>query len=429
MDTLFFKTIRRSVYLEKSKANVLSELANVLFASPRVEDIFERDSDAAKSFSALKAELSKGVSRRKIFTIIIDFKKIMVGYIFDDGLNLHYLDNEKNQVVFQYFKRNEHRIKEKIKYLSDLLAKKDLSQDELLELLILIDCHLALLMFASNVMVELTYSQKQDQVFHKLFKDDESLYYRGHSDSDFKFSPSIYRNLKIKDSTLNLHSLEEIYSNRGIVKKYCAIFSKDEFSIDYQFLAYIQHSCAYSPFLDFTSDEDVAKVFATYETNYNSYRFNDAALFAFHPYPTQKDHTLEKCLSNYEVSYHEKRLTYKSKVYGKPVWSCVLTDFSPSYAFNDKQCNDRMKYQKGSFLFVYKCVIVNGRICMTYDSGFFMKMVIKRKNRNGMYNRIVSSRPYLEYRYLLDPYLYLSECNKKVKRIRRKKTTPSENLK
>ena len=176
----------------------------------------------------------------------------------------------------------------------------------------------------------------------------------------------------------------------------------------------MQHSCAYSTFLDFTSDIDVAKVFASHETNFNSFRFNNSAIFVFKPHSIEKLEPINQCIKKYQISYHSDKLNYSSSIFDKPLLFCTIKDFLPKYTFSNVTTNDRMKYQKGSFLFVYKAVIANGHICITYNMGFLVKLVIPASLRNKIYKNIVINRKQLEYRYLMDPYSFLSDSDNKL---------------
>ena len=411
-------SVYKKRYFDK-EPTILMALSDVLYASRRVKEIFKRSDYSKNQFFERFLQLQKSKINIILRRTIEDFERTLRFFYNESNISrAHFLTKDQN--IWSFIQEKQHEITKELDEIKRLSIKGPRSEYELLLEYYFFDCHLALLLFSSNSMIELDYEEKYDDLLHKML-DKDGLYYRGHSDSNFKLTPSIYRNLKIKDQVIEINDLMKLYKESGLADKYCEIRKKQPFVIDYDFLAYIQHSCSYSPLLDFTSDEDVAKVFATYETNYNSRMFNDATLYVFQPHKMFEE-PIDSCLKDFRVSYHQEELTYESKIFGKEIWSCVMDDFRPSYTFNlDEKSNDRMIYQKGSFLFVYKCVVANGRICTTFDTGFFIKMDIKCKNKNGMYHNIVRHRPYLEYRYLLDPYLYLSECNKKAVRLRRKK--------
>ena len=378
--------------------NVFARFSDLLYKSNRVSAIFNRKNrkhnfqDALIQRGSLKTE--------ELDELIEDFR-----FTFSQCLlakrSFDYQWGKQDEEVFRFANSFADEINDKVVYLKEHLTSTSISQ-LLFSWLI---CRLGLVLFASNTILETRLSEGQKLPLHN------GTYYRGQPDASFALIPSIYRGLKEKECTLNQKSLEKLYKDARLAEKYEQISNRSlKGGLDYQFLSYVQHACAYSPFLDFTSDEGVAEVFATYHTNINALRYNDAALFFFRPSEAFGQKESDFLLSQYRVSYRQGKLHFGSLIFGTPIWLCRVSDFQPSFAFIDSETNDRMKYQRGSFLFVYQCVIANNRICFTYNSGRFLKVVIPSALRKKLYDRVVSSRPHLQYRYLMDPYLYLSEC-------------------
>ena len=88
-----------------------------------------------------------------------------------------------------------------------------------------------------------------------LEKNDGKHWYRGQSDYQWHLTPSMFRNLGnvfSKETAINKQTIEDIYAKNGMLDKWRKVFKTSK--IDYKFLSYMQHSIAYSPLLDFTSD-------------------------------------------------------------------------------------------------------------------------------------------------------------------------------
>ena len=82
------------------------------------------------------------------------------------------------------------------------------------------------------------------------------------------------------------------------------------------------------------------------------------------------------------------------------------------YVINIKT-NDRMKYQKGVFVLFDKFILIGDQLIMTdYLKSRFGKIRIDTNDKDRLMKTYIEST-HNEYRYLMDPYLYLNEPNYK----------------
>lgn len=277
----------------------------------------------------------------------------------------------------------------------------------------LIYMKILLTIYLSMGYVESDYDFNNDQKPHN----ESNRFYRGHSNSDYELMPTIYRDLNY-NGIIDLKALSNIYKEAGLVDRYRERIDYKCKDIDYSFASYMQHSISYSPLLDFTSDKEIALVFATEPggKNINSYRKNNACLFEF--CPTQLPSLNLKSLEQ-SVQYYKERLKWDSEIFGKPLFMCSINDFTVDYQYSLDQTNDRMKYQKGLFLYFKKCVIAKGHLFFPFSQGCIKKKIIYSKDNEKkasgkalkpeIYNRIIDKDSSLDVNHLLNPYLFVSE--------------------
>ena len=275
-------------------------------------------------------------------------------------------------------------------------------------------CKILMLLYVVQGYIEIDYSKE------KISKYSNS-YFRGQSNYNYGLLPSLYRDLKY-DGVIDYNNLDQLYKATPFFNKYSQHIEHVS-NINYSFLAFIQHAVAYSPFLDFSEDLNIALVFASTSEgkNYNSYLQTDAGLYSFHPHETiTLTENIDNTIREHNVQYCSKRLTYTSKIFGKPLLECDINDFNVELYSFTSPTNDRMKYQKGVFLYFKKCVIVNKELFFPYSCGYITKSKIPCKAnskkatvisscKEDIYNEIVSKNPSLDISHLMNPYQAFSE--------------------
>ena len=248
-----------------------------------------------------------------------------------------------------------------------------------------------------------------------LYRSKSNSYYRGQSDFSYNLIPSIYRNLKEYSGKQITHKdLFDIYKKRNLISRYNDIFGYS--NVDYQFCSFMQHSVSYSPYLDFSEDVKIALSFACNNdtVNINDYIHKDAALYEISfskalPIVTDKDPF------SLDVFITSGKLRISSLVRGKPIYLCSHKDFDVDAYLITNKTNDRMKYQKGVFLFFRKCVIVNNIILMPLNFGNIVKYKIPAKakkqllTKQGIYELIKESYKAFDYDHLMNPYYYFED--------------------
>lgn len=246
----------------------------------------------------------------------------------------------------------------------------------------------------------------------------KSVLFRGQSDFAYELLPSIYRGLN-KDKVIDFNELKDLYKQAGFLSKYNTVFGQN--NLDYGFVSFIQHSAAYSPLLDFTTNKNVALSFATNpkNKNFNYYYKKDAALYSVELLSESNNHMCKDLdFQHHMVQFIENKLKFDTCIFGKPLINCTVNDFRVEYELCLEMTNDRMKYQKGAFLYFKRCVIVNGQILLPFKFGFYKKYKILSEahsqkygvlNKHKIYENIKTNIPYYDIDHLMDPYQYFTE--------------------
>lgn len=239
--------------------------------------------------------------------------------------------------------------------------------------------------------------------------ENDSLYWRGQSHSSYGLIPSIYRNLE-HNQLFSFEDIIKLYENQGLTKKYNSIFgTRNSY---YSFFSYMQHSIAYSPFLDITKRGLIAGVFANYynsDMNLNDYENCDSAIFYVNKsaFTTLKDESSEAIIpKSYCVQYISKAINPKTMIFKKFLFELDLKDLATQFYLDDDQPNDRMRYQHGSFLIPFHGVIIHNNMLGSAKPDEIGKIIIPHEFKNIIYQNLVAINPQFRYEYLMNPYLY-----------------------
>lgn len=221
--------------------------------------------------------------------------------------------------------------------------------------------------------------------------------FRGLPNSSYELIPSAYRNIKedyvyIDDTYIDNHFSAKIRDYKKIISN---DFKDDEF------YAYMQHSEATSPLLDFTNNENIAGMFAC-----DSGTNTDATIMVFTKNFGVRDARKRK------IEFFKNKISFDTKIFGKPLYKCKISDLEVSFKTIYDKTNDRMKYQDGLFLDLIKCVFVNGHLLFPSSKTHLIKLIIpsykhdKKINKGIIREAILEKYPYYGIQYLMDPYLW-----------------------
>lgn len=171
----------------------------------------------------------------------------------------------------------------------------------------------------------------------------------------------------------------------------------------------MQHSCSFSPFLDFTFEKEIALIFATHKENgINAYNNTDAAVYLLCS-KNEETHNANYNFGNVDICFYKRKIKIDDSIFGKILYDCNVEDFKFSYDIFTNETNDRMKYQKGLFICFKKTVIVNNQLLHDSSENLIFKAIIKKETKREIYYKITSSKKYSDYDYLMNPYKYFEK--------------------
>lgn len=246
------------------------------------------------------------------------------------------------------------------------------------------------------------------------------FWYRGQSNSDWALVPSFFRNSKksyLCDWSCIYKDYESKPKGTNLIKKL------KEVNVDtiYRTTAFIQHSIGYSPLIDFTKSPNIAMSFALsnfksmvefYGANSCVYQFNigDSKILTN---CEEIDEVLEK-ISISILKENESII----KLIQNGRWKNFLNNQETSVVhLIDYPTNDRMLFQKGTFVLYDKVIIIGNNVYMSFGKAEFLesrmkKYIIETKVKEDIFMILMNESPQYHPRYLYDPYLYLSEPDK-----------------
>lgn len=248
-----------------------------------------------------------------------------------------------------------------------------------------------------------------------LEKNDGKHWYRGQSDYNWHLTPSMFRNLGnvfSKETAINKQTIEDIYAKNGMLDKWRTVFKTSR--IDYKFLSYMQHSIAYSPLLDFTSDFPTALSFAlSNRSDINSFAYKDSSVFQIEV--TDNNRLIadfEDLPYNSYINFLPEKYAIGTSILGKPMhtYDDIIKALTPEFVMIDTVSNDRMKYQNGRFIFFYNYLSLQGTVCTWLNKDLHVtKYRIRKDEKNHWCDKLRRDYPYLMVDKMMDPYSYFSD--------------------
>lgn len=262
----------------------------------------------------------------------------------------------------------------------------------------------------------------------------DNYFYRGQTDYRWGIVPSSFRHfifktsLKTDGNFVDLSMLYANYSEAELIQKYNDTIAQkplahySDLSID--FIAYMQHSLAYSPLIDITDKIEIGLQFALgNKHDVNNFLGCESSLFVF-KIRNFKEHLIE--------NEHLDNLNFNVKILNKKIipgtimevedingkrypldfrtTKSTIKNLRPKFKIIDKEYNDRMRYQHGRFILFYDYTLVNDRILFNLNRDLdVIHYRILKSSKKGLYKTINNLYPQYSMDYLMEPYDYFKK--------------------
>lgn len=257
---------------------------------------------------------------------------------------------------------------------------------------------------------EVLINSKQD--FYEMLIKQKFDMFRGEANADWSLNSSIVRKIQKKlngkELVLNWDVLSRVVSN------YKSVYDgKISSQHDYvRFLFYLQHSVSLSPFIDITENVWVALSFALekFQNPPSKEGQGDAAIYAFNiddnrgtneaVLNTQKE--VQAVLDDLSIGINKTNISKQN------VEAFILNIRGSQYK------NDRMMYQRGSFLLLNNYSINSDNVTMQKYSSKqiqIVKFILSKKVLGSLYGELREKYPKYTIEYLYDPYLAFKDID------------------
>lgn len=169
--------------------------------------------------------------------------------------------------------------------------------------------------------------------------------------------------------------------------------------INYEFCSLMQHCGCNSPFIDLTLNPKVALSFAC-----SSKQDVDGSIYVFDGIPTVSKNNE---IADIDVILTNRKLNLMTFIGEEPILFCGLDKFDVSAVIYTFKTNDRMKMQKGAFLFLRHCLIINGRLLLPVNNKYIKKYRLNPEFKRD-YVKLVSETVD-DIKYLMNPYDFFAK--------------------
>lgn len=300
-----------------------------------------------------------------------------------------------------------------------LIDEKYIEDEKIIH--IVVDLHIFYRLFKMKHYIEKQLSNINDIIGYD--ENDVTVWYRGQTNTNWQLVPSFFRSAK-KTALWTWHDIYKDYESKP--RKVSLIKKLDEVDIDtisfpYKTAAFIQHSIGYSPLIDFSRSSKVALSFALANgSSMVSYYGDDACVYVLKLNNTK---ILENIDSINDAIKKSKVQVFKTgehvtNLVTNKMWKDLLNDNVQSVIhLINKPTNDRMMFQKGTFILYDNTIIIGNEVFMSFIKASFIgsrltKYNIQTTTKEKLYEQLMIDFPQYHQRYLLDPYLYLGEPDK-----------------
>ncbi len=193
-------------------------------------------------------------------------------------------------------------------------------------------------------------------------------------------------------------------------------------------MSFAQHACSYSPFIDITKEKIIAESFAlSNPSKFNDFEYRTSALITLYVQESMIISDLEEIdkflnVLDYIVGYPDRKTIIIGESYDLDDGfghvrhfdfssiKNIIDILTPKYRIFDYSNNDRIKYQKGAFIFFYDCLILDNKIFYELNDKIKIeKDKIENSKKKAEISKIYKTERGYDQAHLYDPYLIFNE--------------------
>lgn len=251
-----------------------------------------------------------------------------------------------------------------------------------------------------------------------IISSNNNCWYRGQSSVKWKLVPSFYRSLGSKSVLVDIKYLFNEYNRMKVIDRITSIYSSR--LLNYQQLAFIQHSLALTPLLDFTTNIFNAASFAVSNLEKpHCMQDEPAAIYAISLNGNEiidSNMLIDPIINKLNVEYIGSK-PYISTLIRSKMWNdLLLGNVYSEYRLIDIKTNDRMRMQNGTFVLFNNVLIIGDDIVVSTITGRTLSKIITKYEikvdkgqRYKMYLDIMSHESKYHLNNMMNPYDYMKD--------------------
>lgn len=247
----------------------------------------------------------------------------------------------------------------------------------------------------------------------------QSCWYRGQTSDEWSLIPSFFRNPK-KSYLCRWENVLNEYKSKPRKNPLIEKLSEVNITSVYRTTAFIQHSIGFSPLIDFTKSSSIAISFAlaNFKNVVDFYGIN-ACIFELNISqwtPITRCENIDEIIESMSIDVIKENESIIQLVNNDRWRSFLNEDGKETSVIHLIDCptNDRMLFQKGTFVLFDRVLIIGNVMYMSFGKrevllSKMIKYIIEPQKKEEIYMWIMKNYSQYHQRYLYDPYLYLTE--------------------